>query len=300
MLQKMRMKVQADLEEALKKFKESPPVPLVTIPPTSPQPQTLPSVAQPSNFPGPSQPPRRSRSPAPTREHHRDNKRPISTPLSPPRRRPIPTESRGRRRRSSRPRREGSLRLRPVSPDQRSPSYDFSTATHTRTQHPSWSQPPYFCALPLSFAQSHLDHQTVVTLLMLSARDPAAGNHPIRCTYHFARPPPVHQLILDQKIPHQIQNLDPGRNNGFVSQSPRHTVKQSPLRATCLAGVVQWNPQRRMTLIPGFEAAHLLQHRLRRAQLHLRNGLMAKILPDPTTIHHQPGTSTLMTSLTTS
>ena len=133
MLQKMRMKVQADWEEALKKFKESPPVPLVTIPPTPPQPQTLPSVAQPSNFPGPSQPPRRSRSPAPTREHHRDNKRPISIPLSPPRRRPIPTESRGRRRRSSRPRREGSLRLRPVSPDQRSPSYDFSTATHTHT-----------------------------------------------------------------------------------------------------------------------------------------------------------------------
>ena len=143
---------------------------------------------------------------------------------------------------------------------------------------------------------------------MLSARDPAAGNHPIRCTYHFARPPPVHQLILDQKIPHQIQNLDPGRNNGFMSQSPRHTVKQSPLRATCLAGVVQWNPQRRMTLIPGFEAAHLLQHRLRRAQLHLRNGLMAKILPGNLTTnqlshHHPPSTQDfrpLMTSLTTS
>ena len=130
---------------------------------------------------------------------------------------------------------------------------------------------------------------------MLSARDPAAGNHPIRCTYHFARPPPVHQLNLDQKIPHQIQNLDPGRNNGFMSQSPRHTVQQSPLRATCLAGVVQWNPQRRMTLIPGFEAAHLLQHRLRRAQLHLRNGLMAKILPGNLTTnqlshHHPPST----------
>ena len=122
MLKKTRLNVQA-------KFKESPPpptAPLVTIPPTPPQPLTLPSVAQPSNAPGPSQPSRRSRSPAPTRDHHRDFKRPIPTPCSPPRRRARSTDSRRRRRRSSRPRREGSFTLQSVSPNDRSPTYDFS------------------------------------------------------------------------------------------------------------------------------------------------------------------------------
>lgn len=60
---------------ALKKFKESQlpsPTPPLTLFPSPPPPQTLPSVFQPSNFPGPSYPPRRSRSPVPIRESHRD------------------------------------------------------------------------------------------------------------------------------------------------------------------------------------------------------------------------------------
>ena len=129
MLEKMRLSFQADLEEALKRPKESqqppPTTPPVRTPPALPQPLTLPSVLQPSNTPGPCQLPRRSRSPVPTREHHRDDKRTISIPRSPPRRRARSTDSRRRRQRSSRPHRESSLTLRSVSPDQRSPSYDF-------------------------------------------------------------------------------------------------------------------------------------------------------------------------------
>ena len=130
MLKKMCLTFQADLEEALKKPKETqqlpPTIPPVQTPPTLPQLLTLPSVAQPSITPGPSQPSRRSRSPVLTMEHQRDDKRPMSMPRSPPRRRARSTDSRRRRRRSSRSRRESSLTLRSVSPNQRSPSHEFS------------------------------------------------------------------------------------------------------------------------------------------------------------------------------
>ena len=148
MLKKMRLNFQADLEEALKRPKESqqppPTTPPVPTPPALPQPLTLPSVSQPSNTPGPCQLPRRSRSPVPTREHNRDDKRTISIPRSPPRRRARSTDSRRRRQRSSRPHRESSLTLRSVSPDQRSPSFDFShndPPRHSRATKLSARQP---------------------------------------------------------------------------------------------------------------------------------------------------------------
>lgn len=83
---------------------------------------------------------------------------------------------------------------------------------HTRTQHPSWSQPPYFCALPSSFA--------------VSSRPPDSSNptHAVRSRSSCGESSnPVHLPLRSTPI---SAPTDPGSENPPPNPEPRPKNKQ--------------------------------------------------------------------------